>query len=74
MSQQKIFKIPVCWEVSGFVKVEADSMENAIRKFDEEIIDQCELPTETTYIAGSFQRSMDDLPIEDAVNAYELYQ
>lgn len=49
-------------------------MENAIRKFDEEIIDQCELPTETTYTAGSFQRSMDDLPIEDAVNAYELYQ
>lgn len=74
MSQQKIFKIPVCWEVSGFVEVEADSMENAIRKFDEEIIDQCELPTETTYIDGSFQRSMDDLPIEDAVNMYELYQ
>lgn len=74
MSQQKIFKIPVCWEVSGFVEVEADSMENAIRKFDEEIIDQCELPTETTYIDGSFQRSMDDFPIEDAVNMYELYQ
>lgn len=70
----KVFKIPVCWEVSSFVKVEADSMEDAINKFDKEILEECELPQETEYIDGSFRRSCDDLPIGDAAVIYEVYQ
>lgn len=31
----KVFKIPVCWEVSSFVKVEADSMEDAKKTVEE---------------------------------------
>lgn len=74
MSQKRIFKIPVTWEVCGFVEVESESMEGAIKEFDEKIINECDLPQEAEYVDGSFHRSCDDLPIGDAAEIYEPYQ
>lgn len=46
-------KIPVTWEVSGFVHIDANSIEEAIQKF-EETSDHIRLP-EGEYVDGSFQ-------------------
>lgn len=51
------FVIPVEWAMMGLVEVEADSIEEAIQKFDEHI-DEIELPKwNEEYIDGSFTRS-----------------
>lgn len=70
----KKFKIPVTWEATGFVEVEADTIEEAISKFDNEIVDTCDLPKSEAYIDGSFDRSCKDLPISDAAEVYMNYQ
>lgn len=70
----KKYKIPVTWEVAGFVEVEAESIEKAINKFDNEIVDACELPKSEVYVDGSFGRSCRDLPISDAAEVYMNYQ
>ena len=52
-------KIPVTWEVCGYVYVEADTIEEALEKFDE-TCDDMPLP-EGDYVDGSFQvTSRDD--------------
>jgi len=51
-----IFKIPVSWEVFSTVNVEADSLDEAIAKFDKDI-DNIPLPKDGgEYIDGSFKR------------------
>lgn len=40
----KKFKIPVTWEMSGFVEVEAESLEDAVERFDNGYGDMCGLP------------------------------
>ena len=54
----KTFKIPVSWEAYGFVKIEANSLEEAIKIFDEKE-DQISLPLDSEYIDGSFRREQD---------------
>ena len=57
------FKIPVEWSVLGVVEIEADSMEEAVDKFDETIND-IPLPYQSEYIDDSFRRetgSNDDI-------------
>ena len=56
------FKIPVTWEVTSIITVEADSLEDAIKKFDEEELngDGYDLPTDTEYVDGSFCRETDE--------------
>ena len=49
------FKIPVSWEVFGVVNVEADSLDEAIAKFDDDM-DNIPLPQDGTYIDSSFKR------------------
>lgn len=56
---KKTFKIPVSWEASGFVKIEAETLEQAIEIFDI-IEDEIPLPLEEEYIDGSFKRSEDE--------------
>jgi hypothetical protein len=51
----KTFKIPVSWECSGFVKIEAETLEQAIEIFDI-TEDEIALPTDSEYIDGSFKR------------------
>lgn len=57
------FKIPVEWSVYGVVEIEADSIEEAVDKFDE-TIDDTPLPDQSEYIDDSFRRetsSSDDI-------------
>lgn len=51
------FSIPVTWEVCGRVTVEADTIEDALMNFDP---DDHELPTDSSYVDGSFQLTSDD--------------
>jgi len=52
---KKIFKIPVTWEASGTVEIEANSIEEAIQIFDE-TQDNIGLPTHSQYVDASFRR------------------
>lgn len=53
----KKIKLPVTWEVSGFVEIEANSIEEAMEKFDKDI-DYIPLPTHNgEYVEGSFDLS-----------------
>lgn len=57
-----VFKIPVIWEMSGYIKVEADTLDEAIKKFDEKenSADDYPLP-EGNYVDGSFQRENEEM-------------
>jgi hypothetical protein len=54
MANKKTFKIPVSWEVYGEVKIEAESIEDALKIF-EETQDSLPLPLESNYVDGSFK-------------------
>ena len=70
---KKTFKIPVEWTVCDTVEIEAESLEEAVRIFDE-ISDDIPLPTEPNYIYGTFQRSCSDIPFTDVLEYYKLFQ
>ena len=53
-----LFKIPVSWEMYGYITVEADNLENAI-----EIAEDFPLP-DGSYIEGSFRIDNEALTIE----------
>ena len=59
MIKVKTFKIPVSWELYGYVEIEADSIEEAINIFDAEI-DDWDLPSNSSYVDGSFNRESED--------------
>lgn len=50
---KKKFRLPVTWEVCGFVEVEAESVEEAIEAFERDI-DHIPLPDDSEYVDGSF--------------------
>lgn len=56
MNEKKTWIIPVEWSVYSTVQVEADTLEEAIAKFNEQI-DDIPLPTDCEYIDGSFMCS-----------------
>ena len=61
----KTFEIPVFWEVSGIIEVEAETLEEALEQFDKHEREVGnELPNQYEYIDGSFQRA-DDETCED---------
>ena len=51
----KTYKIPVTWEMYGEVEVDANSLEEAIQKYDEKE-EYLDLPDEQYYVDGSFGR------------------
>jgi hypothetical protein len=53
-----IYKIPVTWQSWGTVKIEADSLEDAVKIFDE-TVNEISLP-EAEYVDDSFKREDDD--------------
>ena len=59
---KKTFKIPVTWEVCGFVNVSAETIGDAIKDFKENI-DEYELPDYSDYVDGSFTLSTDETEI-----------
>lgn len=52
--------VAVTWEMCGYVDIEADTMEEAMEKFNRES-DYIKLPTNAEYVDGSFQLSSDDV-------------
>lgn len=57
----KKFKIPVCWEMYGYIEVEADNLEDAMDKIKD---DSTPLP-EGAYVEGSFQVDWDAIGYDD---------
>ena len=55
----KTFRLPVTWEVCGFVNVTAETLEEAIEDFKKNK-DEYELPDDGEYVEDSFQLSDDD--------------
>lgn len=51
----KTWNIPVTWEVYGTVKIEAETLEEAIKIFDK-TEEEISLPLDSEYIDGSFKR------------------
>ena len=58
---KKTFRLPVTWEVCGFVNVEANSLEEAVQDFKENI-DEYEL-FDLEYANGSFRLTEDNIEI-----------
>lgn len=53
-------KVAVTWEMCGYVDIDADTMEEAMEKFNNES-DYIKLPTNGEYVDGSFQLTSDDV-------------
>lgn len=53
-------KVAVTWEMCGYVDIEADTMEEAMEKFNKES-DYTKLPSDGIYVDGSFKLSSDDV-------------
>lgn len=64
-----IFEIPVEWSVFAMVKIEAETLEDAVKVFDE-TIDDIPLPVWPEYIDGSFKRCTQD----DETETLEYYK
>ena len=60
----KTYKIPVVWQMHGYVEVEADSMSEAVNKAYD-----APLPDDGSYIEGSFE--VDESGIVDEVPDYD---
>jgi hypothetical protein len=60
-------KVAVTWEMCGYVDIDADTMEEAMEKFDRES-DYIKLPTNGEYVDGSFQLSSDDVEEMEAMS------
>ena len=73
MNNNKYFRIPVEWASFGVVDIEADTLEEAIAKFDETIND-ISLP-EADYIDGSFIRckESEQSTLEEDIDYYKTF-
>lgn len=59
-------KVAVTWEMCGYVDIEADTMEEAMEKFEKEC-DYIKLPIDAEYVDGSFQLTSDDVEEMEAM-------
>ena len=53
-------KVAVTWELCGYVDINADTMEEAMKNFREKS-DDIEIPAHGEYVDGSFHLSSDDV-------------
>lgn len=60
--KEKIWKIPVSWEMCGMVKINAPTLDEAmdIARDRDEVIP---IPEDSTYVDGSWDLSCDDLDV-----------
>lgn len=63
-------KVPVTWEMCGYVDIKADTMEEAMEIFDNEQ-DYIKLPDNGEYIDGSFRLSSNDVEEMEAMSELE---
>lgn len=59
-------KVAVTWSMCGFVDIDADTMEEAMEKFNKEA-DYIKLPTDGEYVDGSFELSSQDVEEMEAM-------
>lgn len=64
-------KVAVTWEMCGYVDIDAETMEKAMEKFNEDS-DYIKLPTNGEYVDGSFQLSSEDVEEMEAMAEMEL--
>lgn len=64
-------KLPVTYEVCGFITLEADSISKAICFFEENA-DLIKLPEDVEYVDGSFNLSTYDLDILKYYNDFKF--
>ena len=64
-------KVAVTWEMCGYVDIDAETMEEAMEKFNENS-DHIKLPTNGEYVDGSFQLSSEDVEEMEAMAEMEL--
>jgi len=67
---KKEYSIPVTYEKYGLVKVMANSLEEALRYFDENI-EEMPLPNDEKFVDGSYERSI-DMDLINLVNKIEI--
>jgi hypothetical protein len=60
--QMKRYKIPCVWEVYGYMNIEAGSIREAIKIAEDE---STKLPTESSYIEGSFWVDYDGIDYDE---------
>ena len=60
-----IMRLAVTWEMAGYVDVEADTLEDAMEKFNKES-DYIKLPN-GDYVDGSFRLSTEDVDEMEAI-------
>lgn len=68
-------KVAVTWEMCGYVDIEANNMEEAMKKFHSES-DHIKLPEDSVYVDGSFQLTSDDVEEMEAMSEWqeEIYE
>lgn len=70
-------KVAVTWEMCGYVDIEADTMEEAMKIFNEKS-DKISLPdyADMVYVDGSFRLSSDDVEEMKAMSEWqeEIYE
>ena len=64
-------KVAVTWEMCGYVDIDAETMEEAMEKFNEESED-IEIPRNGEYVDGSFQLTSDDVEEMKAMAEIDL--
>ena len=64
-------KVAVTWEMCGYVDIDAETMEEAMEKFNEDS-DHIKLPTNGEYVDGSFQLSSEDVEEMEAMAEIDL--
>ena len=57
----KTYQIPCSWEVYGYLEIIAESLDEAIEIAESE---ETSLPTESSYIEGSFSVDRDGIDID----------
>ena len=60
-------KVAVTWSMCGYVDIEANTMEEAMKKFNE-TSDGIDLPKNSEYVDGSFMLSSDDVEEMEAMS------
>ena len=64
-------KVAVTWEMCGYVDIDAETMEEAMEKFNNES-NHIKLPTNGEYVDGSFQLSSEDVEEMEAMAEIDL--
>ena len=66
----KKIRLPVTWESSGFVDIEAETIEVAIEYFNNNV-DRIPLPYDSEYVDGSFLLSSNEVEFIELYNKAE---